>query len=98
MTINSVSEQIYADDTSVIISSRNLEDFCSVSNLVFSHMIKCFVVNNLILELDKTNIIKFITKSSSHSTLHTGCKEKCIEETVNTKLITTQFGRPILLK
>ena len=35
LRINSVSEPIlFADDTSVIISSRNFEDFCSVSNFV----------------------------------------------------------------
>jgi hypothetical protein len=52
-------------------------------------MIKYFVDNNSILDLDKTSIIKFITTNSSHFTLHTGYKEKYIEETVNTKLITT---------
>jgi len=58
---NSVSEPIlFVDDTSVIISSRNFEDFCSVSNLVLSHMIKWFDVNNLVLNLHKTNRLKFI--------------------------------------
>ena len=37
--INSVSELIqFADDTSVIISSRNFENFCSLSNLVLSYI------------------------------------------------------------
>jgi len=45
--INSVSETIlFVDDTSVIITGRNLGDFCSVSNLVFSHVIKWFAGNN----------------------------------------------------
>jgi hypothetical protein len=46
-----------------------------VSNLVLSHMIKWFAVNNLALNLDM-NIMKFITKHSSHSLLHIGCKKK----------------------
>ena len=72
--INSVSQpKLSADDTSVIISSRNFKDFCSVSNLVLSHMIKWFAGNNLCLNLDKMNIMKFIRKNSSHSALHTGC-------------------------
>ena len=29
--------------------------------------------------------MKFITKNSSHSTLHTGYKEKYLKETVNSK-------------
>jgi hypothetical protein len=45
LRINFVSEPMYADDTSVVISSRNLEDFCSVSNLVVSFM----VVNGFLL-------------------------------------------------
>jgi len=35
LRINSISEPIlFTDDTSVIVSSRNFEDFCSMSNLV----------------------------------------------------------------
>jgi hypothetical protein len=77
LRINSVSEPIvFADDTSCIIPSRNFEDFSSVSYLVLSHMIKWFTDNKLVLNIDKTNIMKFITKNSSHSRLHIGYKEK----------------------
>jgi hypothetical protein len=86
LRINSVSETIlFVDDNSDIISSRNFNYFCSVPNLVLSRMIKWFAANNLVLNLDKTNMMKFIKKNSAHSTLHVGCKEKYIEETVNTK-------------
>ena len=41
LRINSVLRPIlFADDTSVLISSRNIKDFCSVPNLILSHMIK----------------------------------------------------------
>jgi hypothetical protein len=77
LRINSKSEPIlFAGDTSALISSRNLEDLCSVSNLVLSHMIKWFAASKLVTNLDKTNIIKFITKKSSHLTLCIGCKSK----------------------
>ena len=56
---------LFTDDTSVIISSRNFKDFCS-------HMIKWFATNNLVLNLDATNMMKFITKNSS---LHFGYKK-----------------------
>jgi len=89
---NSVLEPIlFADDTSVTISSRNFEDFCSVSNLVLSHMIKWFAANNLVLNLDKTNIMKFMTENSSQSTLYIGYKEKYVEETANTKFLGLQI-------
>ena len=40
LRINSVSQLTsFADDTSVIISSRNFEDFCAMSKLILSHMI-----------------------------------------------------------
>jgi len=35
-------------------------------------------VSNLVLNVDITNIMKFITKNSEHSTLHIGYKEKYI--------------------
>jgi len=68
--INSVSEPIlFADHTGVIISSRNFEDFCTVSNLFLPGIIKWFAANIFVLNLDKTNIIIFIKKNLSHSVL-----------------------------
>ena len=47
-----------------------------MSNLVLSHVIKWFAANNnLVLNLDKMNIMKFITKNSAHSTLQLGYKK-----------------------
>jgi hypothetical protein len=96
LRINYVTETIlFADDIRVIISSRNFEEFCSVSNLVFFHVIKWFVANNLVLNLDKTSIMKFITKNSLHSTLHIGYKEKYTEETVHTQFLDIQIDSHI---
>jgi len=41
------------------------------------------------------NIMKFITKNSSHSTLHIGYKEKYIEETIDTKFLGLQTDNHI---
>jgi len=49
-------------------------------------MIKWFATNNLVLNVHKMNIMKQITKNSSHSTLHIGYKEKYVEGTVNNKI------------
>jgi hypothetical protein len=54
-------------------------------------MIKWFAAYKLVLNLDKTSIMKFVTKSTSHSTLHIGYKEKYIEEMVNTKFLCLQI-------
>ena len=58
-------------------------------------MIKWFAANNLGLNLDKTNIMKHVTKNSSHSTLYIGYKGKYIEETVNTKFLGLQTDNHI---
>jgi len=50
-------------------------------------VIKWFADNNLIPDLDN---MKFITKNSSHATLHIGIKEEYIEERVNTKFLGLQ--------
>jgi hypothetical protein len=49
-------------------------------------MIKWFVANNLVLNVDKMNIMKQIN-NSSHSTLHIGYKEKYVEGTMNNKIV-----------
>jgi hypothetical protein len=41
------------------------------------------------------SIMKFITRNSSNSTLHIGYKEKCIKETMNTKLLGLQIDNHI---
>ena len=61
-----------------------------MSNLVLSHMIKSIAANKLVLNLDKTNPMKFITNISPHSPLCTGYKEKYTEEMVNTKFLGLQ--------
>jgi len=64
-------------------------------------MSKLFTANKLVLNIIKTNIIKFITRNLIHSTSHFGYKEEYIEVTVHKnffdyKLITTEIGRTIL--
>jgi hypothetical protein len=46
---------ILAYDTSVIISSKNIDDFCLLSNRALSHMSTWFTANKMALNLDKTN-------------------------------------------
>jgi hypothetical protein len=75
--INSVSKPVlFTDDTIVIISSRNFTGFLSVSNLVPSHIVKLFAANKLVLNLNETNVITFITTNSSQSTLWIGFNRK----------------------
>jgi hypothetical protein len=83
-----VSEPVlYADDLGVIISNKNVEGSPSLSNLVLCCVIKWSAASELVTNLDKTNVLKFITNNTSHSTLYIGYKVKYIEETVNTKFL-----------
>ena len=66
-----------------------------MSNLVLPCVIKWFAANSLILNLDKINIMKLVTKNSSHSTLHIGYKEKYLKETMNTKILVLQIDNHI---
>jgi hypothetical protein len=65
------------DDTCIIISSINFGDFCSLSNLVLSHVIKWFAPNKLVLNLDRIKIVNSVTNNSPHSAPHIGYKEDC---------------------
>jgi len=73
------------------MSSRNFEGFCSLSEPFLRHIIEWFAANNLVLNLDKMTIIKFITKNSSHATLHIGYTDRYTEEMVNTEFLGLQI-------
>jgi hypothetical protein len=88
LRINSLSEpMLFADDTSVIISNRNFENFCTISNSVLSNMIEWFSANKLVLNLEKTNIMKFVMNNSPHCALNIVYKNKYIKETVNSRFL-----------
>jgi hypothetical protein len=74
-----------------MICSKNLDDFCTLSNKVISQMSKWFAVNKLPLKLDKTNVIKFIAKYSLQYPLNTGYNDNHIEGGVKTKFLDLQI-------
>jgi hypothetical protein len=86
--LNSLSEPIlFADDTSIITSNRNFEDFCTIPNSVLSHMIEWFAANKLVLNWEEMNIMKFVTSNSTHCAWTIGYKDKYTEETVNSNFL-----------
>jgi hypothetical protein len=90
-TINTLAIPIiFADDTSIIISDKNLNDSCMLSNRVLSLMSKWFAANKLDLNLDKTNI-KFTTINVQHCPLTIGYNDKYIEESVQIKFLGLQI-------
>jgi hypothetical protein len=63
---------MFADDTSVLISKDNCEDFQQTANLVLSNMSKWFAANQLVLNMEKTNMLKFKTSNLPHQPLTIG--------------------------
>ena len=78
-------------DTSVIIYNGNFIDFSALANQVIARLIEWFSANTLVLNLEKTNIIKFVTINQPHCALTISYKDKCIEETVNLKFLGIQI-------
>jgi hypothetical protein len=67
LQINSLAEPVlFADDTSVIISNGNFIDFSTSANQVLARMMEWFSANKLVLNLEKTNIMKFVTINQPH--------------------------------
>jgi hypothetical protein len=50
-------------------------------------MIEGFSANKLVLNLEKTNIMKFVTNNSPQCSLTIGYKDMCIEEKLNSKFL-----------
>ena len=49
----SIEPIIFVADIRVIISNRIFRGFFTISNVVLSHMIEWFAINELVLNLDK---------------------------------------------
>jgi hypothetical protein len=69
---------IFSDDTIV----KNLDDFCVLLNRVVYLMSNWFAASKLTLNLDKINIIKFITYNSPQFPISIGYEDKYIEDPV----------------
>jgi len=55
---------LYADDTSIIVTSPNLENFETKIDNIFGNINNWFKVNQLVLNYNKTHYLQFNTKNS----------------------------------
>jgi hypothetical protein len=76
---------VFGDDTSVLISKDNYDDFQQISKCVLSHMSKWFEAYQLLLNMEKTNMLKFKTNNVPHQPLTIGYKQKYIKEITGIK-------------
>jgi hypothetical protein len=56
---------MFADDTSILCTSKNYHDLKTKLDVILGHMVDWFQNNQLALNLDKTKIIKFTTTASA---------------------------------
>jgi hypothetical protein len=56
---NKISDITLADDTRILISNKNYNDLNQTCTSVFSYIDRWFQANQLVLNVEKTNILKF---------------------------------------
>ena len=78
----------YADDTNLIVGSKDIQDILTKANHFFTLATEWFGKNKLLLNKDKTNILLFRTKQTTvlkPSVIDINNKELCFTE--NAKLL-----------
>jgi len=74
---------LYADDTSIIVTSPNLEKFETKKGKLFEDINKWFQVNQLTLNYNKTNYLQFTNKNSSDDNLKLHYQGNEVKSTLN---------------
>ena len=70
---NSSNVIMYADDRRILISNNRYEDLNRNFNKVLYNTLKCFQASHLVLNMEKTNIVKFTPSNFPYSSLHITC-------------------------
>jgi len=76
-----------ADDTSIIVTSSNLENFETKIDNIFGDINNWFKVNQLTLNHNKTNYLQFNTKNSWACELKPNYRGNCIKSSSNTEFL-----------
>jgi hypothetical protein len=71
---------MYVKDTIVLIYNPNYNEFKHTINLVIVQIVNWFQANQLILNVDKTNIVIFTTKSGTSHLLSFEYANKLLTE------------------
>lgn len=87
-TINRVADPVlFADDTSIVISHTNLEEFKSSINLVLEQTANWFRSNFLSLNFNKTHFLQFSTKTQKENKIQIITTNSIITNTNSTKFL-----------
>ena len=78
---------MYADDTSIIVTSPNLEKFETEIDEIFGDVNNWLKVNKLILNYNKTHYLQFNTKNIWDYDLKLNYQGNYVKSSSNTKLL-----------
>jgi hypothetical protein len=90
--INKLAHTIlYADDTNILVSANEENELNSELNLVMNCISKWFQNNRLVLNLNKTHVIKFTSPKTLVYSLHTAYNNQARNVTENVKFLGTHL-------
>jgi hypothetical protein len=93
MSVKHVSKTIlFADDISVIVTDKDYNSFEQKTNLALTCLDRWFHVNQLVLNITKTNVIKFTPITSVHVSLDIYYKDNLIDEVKSTEILGMYIG------
>jgi hypothetical protein len=81
LEINTISEVImFADDTSILCTTKDYHNLKIELGVIFSHMLKWFQNNQFVLNLDKTKMLKFTPTAATCYPLNLMLHNKPLKE------------------
>jgi hypothetical protein len=78
---------LFADVTSAIITDKDHDSFKQKTNLALTSLNQWFYINQVVLNITKTNVIKFTPKITAHVPLDVYYKENEMGEVKSTKYL-----------
>ena len=78
---------LFADDTNILVSSIDLKELNSKLNAVLHCTSKWFQNNQLVLNLNKTHIVKFASSKLLTYPLNTAYNNRALTDTKNIKFL-----------
>jgi hypothetical protein len=86
---------IYADDTSILLTANNNVELKNKINYALYYMTRWFSANGLILNMEKTNIMKFIGSNRQNKTFQITHQNRLLIGANNTKLLGLELDKNV---
>jgi hypothetical protein len=96
--INKISEVMFADDTSILCTTKDYHNLKIKLEVIFSHMFKWFQDNQFVLNLDKTKMIKFTSTAATCYPLNLMFHDKTLKEAETIKFLGLQLDNHLTCK